>query len=114
MKRSRARKLVHLWGTVVIAVGFSAVATYGASASSATGAPPAGLKAIGPATATGKTISLAKGKAGIFLIGPNGHALYIFDKDHGTTTACTGTCATYWPALTATGPITTGPDIDKA
>jgi len=114
MRKSRARKLVHLWGTVVIAVGFSAVATYGASASSATGAPPAGLKAIGPATATGKTISLAKGKAGIFLIGPNGHALYIFDKDHGTTTACTGTCATYWPALTATGPITTGPDIDKA
>jgi predicted lipoprotein with Yx(FWY)xxD motif len=114
MRRSRGRKLVQLWATVVIAVGSSAVATYAASATSATGAPPAGLKAIGPAKATGKTISLAKGTAGIFVIGPNGHALYVFDKDHGTKTACTGTCATYWPALTASGAITIGPDINKA
>jgi len=38
MKRSRAASWSFM-GTVVIAVGFSAVATYGASASSATGAP---------------------------------------------------------------------------
>jgi predicted lipoprotein with Yx(FWY)xxD motif len=113
MRRSPTHKLLQLWAAIVIAIAFGAVATYGASASTATGATT-GLKAIGPATATGKTISRAKDKAGIFVIGPNGHALYIFDKDHGTKTACLGTCATYWPALTATGPVTTGPDINKA
>jgi predicted lipoprotein with Yx(FWY)xxD motif len=114
MRASRIHRVFQLWAAVVIAVGVGTVATYGASASTGTGVTPAGLKAIGPATATGKTISLAKGQAGIFVIGPNGHALYVFDKDQGTKTACTGTCATYWPALTATGPITTGPEINKA
>ena len=109
MKRSQSRKLVQLWASVVIAVGPTAVAANGASASSATGSPPASLKAVGPATATGKTISLAKGRAGIFVIGPNGHALYVFDKDKGTKTACTGECATYWPAITASGPAPRGP-----
>jgi predicted lipoprotein with Yx(FWY)xxD motif len=114
MRTSRINKVLQLWTAVVIAVGVGAVTTYGASASTGTGATQAGLKSIGPAAATGKTVSLAKGKAGIFLIGPNGHALYVFTKDHGTKTACTGTCASYWPALAATAPVTTGPDINKA
>jgi hypothetical protein len=37
--------------------------------------PITALKSIGPASATGKTVSLAKGAQGIFLIGPNGHTL---------------------------------------
>jgi predicted lipoprotein with Yx(FWY)xxD motif len=114
MRKSRIHRLLQFWAALVITIGLGTVATYGASASIATGGTAAGLKTIGPATATGKTISLARGKAGIFLIGPNGHTLYIFTKDHGTKTACLGICATYWPALTATGPITTGPDINKA
>ncbi|MGO9660168.1 MAG: hypothetical protein ACLQVK_16850 [Acidimicrobiales bacterium] len=114
MRRSRTHKLLQFWAAIVIAIGFGTVAASGASASTATAATAAGLKSIGPATATGKTISLAKGKAGIFLIGPNGHALYIFTKDQGTKTACLGQCATFWPALTDTGAITTGPDINKA
>ena len=72
------------------------------------------FKAIGPAEATGKTISLAKGRAGIFAIGPNGHSLYVFGKDQGTKSACTGACAWHWPALTDRGPITVGPAINKS
>jgi predicted lipoprotein with Yx(FWY)xxD motif len=114
MRKNRIHKLLQLWAAIVIALGFGAVATYGASASMRTGTNASDFKAIGPAAATGKTISLAKGKAGIFVIGPNGHSLYVFDKDHGTKTACTGTCATYWPALTAKGAITSGPVIDRS
>jgi predicted lipoprotein with Yx(FWY)xxD motif len=72
------------------------------------------LASIGAATASGETVSLAKGPAGIFLIGPNGHTLYVFDKDSATTSACTSAqCVQNWPALTATGPITTGPAVSK-
>src|SRR5580658_1570592 len=114
MKGSHFRKLLQLWAAIVIVLGFGTVATYGASAATGTGAKPIDFKAIGPAKATGKTISLAKGEAGIFAIGPNGHSLYVFDKDKGTKSACTGKCASFWPALTTTGPITFGPVINKA
>jgi len=84
--------------------------------------PPAGgsgsrgaLAAIGPAAASSDTLSLAKGPQGIYLIAANGHALYVFGKDSGTTSACTSAaCAKAWPAYTATGPITTGPGVTKA
>jgi predicted lipoprotein with Yx(FWY)xxD motif len=75
--------------------------------------PITALESIGPASATGKTVSLAKGAQGIFLIGPNGRTLYIFTKDHGTISACKKTeCAKLWPALTTTGALKSGPGID--
>jgi predicted lipoprotein with Yx(FWY)xxD motif len=73
------------------------------------------LAKVGPASATGKTVSLAKGPKGIFLIGPKGGTLYIFAKDKGTTTACTTSqCMDYWPALKASGTPTSGPGINAA
>ena len=87
-----------------------------AAASSATTAPTgaAALAAVGPATATGKTLSLAKDTHGIFLIGPDGHTLYVYAKDTGTTSACTGACAAAWPPLQASGTPTTGPGLDAS
>ncbi len=115
-----------LGGTALSAVAFAA---FGASSlaqasqpttagsTTATSAPAANpitaLESIGPASATGKTVSLAKGAQGIFLIGPNGHTLYIYTKDHGTTSACkNGECAKAWPALAATGALKSGPGIN--
>jgi predicted lipoprotein with Yx(FWY)xxD motif len=76
--------------------------------------PITALESIGPASATGKTVSLAKGAQGIFLIGPNGHTLYIFTKDHGTISACKkAECAKLWPALTTTAALRSGPGINS-
>ena len=73
------------------------------------------LESIGPARATGKTVSLAKGTQGIFLVGPHGRTLYIYSKDHGVDSACrSAACAKAWPALTARGRLTFGPGIDGA
>jgi predicted lipoprotein with Yx(FWY)xxD motif len=75
----------------------------------------AALPKVGAAAATGKTVSLAKGPQGIFLIGPDGRTLYIFSKDKGTTSACTSSeCKNFWPPLTASGPLTAGPGITLA
>jgi predicted lipoprotein with Yx(FWY)xxD motif len=87
-----------------------AASTTGSTAPAAN--PITALESIGPASATGKTVSLAKGAQGIFLIGPNGHTLYIFSKDQGTTSACKAACAKLWPAVTATGTLTSGPGIN--
>jgi len=46
------------------------------------------------------TVATAKGKLGAMLVGPNGHALYLFLLDKHGKSACYGTCAKYWPPLT--------------
>ena len=83
----------------------------------ATAGPSADLKAalanVTAAAPSNFTLSLAKGAQGIFVIGPNGHTLYFRTSDQGTTSSCTGTCATTWPALTATSP-SGGPGIDTS
>jgi predicted lipoprotein with Yx(FWY)xxD motif len=58
--------------------------------------------------ASGATVSVADGR----LVGPNGHTLYLFEKDTGTTSACTGACVGAWPALVAPGTPTAGTGID--
>jgi predicted lipoprotein with Yx(FWY)xxD motif len=84
--------------------------------SSTTTSPASGIAAlsqVGPATATGLTVSLAKGTQGIFLIGPNGHTLYIYTKDQGSVSACvSASCAKAWPGLRSTGRPTTGPSVN--
>jgi predicted lipoprotein with Yx(FWY)xxD motif len=96
----------------------ASTATTTPSASITTPAPAGGASAlsqIGAATATGLTVSLAKGAPGIFLIGPNGHTLYIFSQDKGAASACTSAaCVKAWPALTATGSPTSGPSINSS
>jgi predicted lipoprotein with Yx(FWY)xxD motif len=120
MRTIRHHRLFQLLAVIIMFFGVGATIANGASAATHTsgkaggkGAKGIDFKAIGPARATGKTISLAKGKAGIFVIGPNGHSLYVYDKDKGTTSACGSTCATFWPALTAKGALTIGPNIFK-
>lgn len=51
---------------------------------------------------------------GPILVGPNGHTLYLFERDEGTTTACTGGCASAWPALAASGEPTAGDGADAS
>jgi predicted lipoprotein with Yx(FWY)xxD motif len=100
----------------------AAPATSGPTTSAATpttsapaaGARTTGFASLGAATASGLTVSLARGSQGIFLIGPNGHSLYVFDSDHGTSSACTAGCAPTWPGLAASGTVTTGPLVNKA
>ncbi len=78
----------------------------------ATSQPASRLASIGPAKPDGLTVSLARSSQGIFLIGPNGRSLYVFDNDHGSTSACTGSCAAVWPALTSASSITAGTVIN--
>ena len=64
------------------------------------GAPTSGSPSgSGPASVVGtKTGSL-----GTFLVDGKGRALYLWEADHGATSACSGACAQAWPPLTITG-----------
>jgi predicted lipoprotein with Yx(FWY)xxD motif len=72
----------------------------GATTTTAAGSPSG--------SASTATVSVTSGH----LVGPNGHTLYLFEKDKGTTTACTGGCAGAWPALVATGTPSAGSGVD--
>jgi predicted lipoprotein with Yx(FWY)xxD motif len=54
------------------------------------------------------TVGVANSGLGKVLVDAQGRTLYLFQKDSGTTSACTGACATFWPPLTATGTPTAG------
>jgi predicted lipoprotein with Yx(FWY)xxD motif len=62
---------------------------------------PATTAATTPPAAAGITLAVAKDATlGSYVTGANGMSLYIFTKDTGTTSACSGQCAANWPALT--------------
>jgi predicted lipoprotein with Yx(FWY)xxD motif len=62
----------------------------------------------------GGTVTVAKNPTlGDILVDSNGMTLYLFLKDTGTTTACTGTCAQNWPALISASP-TAGSGADAS
>jgi predicted lipoprotein with Yx(FWY)xxD motif len=64
----------------------------------------------GTSTSTGSsaTVSVASTGLGKILVDSQGHTLYLFAKDAGTKSACSGGCATAWPPLRASGKPTAG------
>jgi predicted lipoprotein with Yx(FWY)xxD motif len=78
-----------------------------APASSAAGSPSAEPSGSAGASGSGDSYQLATGTgaAGTFLTGEDGKTLYIFKNDpaNTTTSACTGGCATKWPAFELEG-----------
>jgi predicted lipoprotein with Yx(FWY)xxD motif len=54
------------------------------------------------------------GTFGPVLVDSKGRSLYLFTKDSGGTSACTGTCATNWPAAVVTGTPTAGAGLDAS
>jgi predicted lipoprotein with Yx(FWY)xxD motif len=49
------------------------------------------------------TVKVAKTDLGKVLVNSKGRTLYLFLADQGTTSACSGACATNWPPLRASG-----------
>jgi predicted lipoprotein with Yx(FWY)xxD motif len=58
-----------------------------------------------PTTSDGRpaTVGVARTGLGDVLVDRQGRTLYLFARDSGTVSACTGTCAVNWPPLLARG-----------
>jgi predicted lipoprotein with Yx(FWY)xxD motif len=89
----------------VAACSSAASSTAAAPAASPTGASPAA--AGGSAAASGGTvITTAKSSAGTVLTYGSGKAVYVWAKDTGDMSNCSGACAGAWPPVTTTGTAT--------
>jgi predicted lipoprotein with Yx(FWY)xxD motif len=97
---TRNRAITFLAGAVVIPLVALSVAACGGGAATA----------ASPNTSSGSsaTVGVANSSLGSILVDSGGHTLYLFKADVGTTSACTGSCATAWPPLLATGTPTAG------
>src|SRR4051812_27824310 len=97
MTRSTSTTIVAA-GSVLL-LGALALAGCGSSgASNSSGSPTP------PQTASGRpaTFGVAKVSFGSILVDSQGRTLYLFQRDSGTTSACSGACAVEWPALRVT------------
>ena len=103
---SRSRPITLLAGAALMPLTALAVAACGGggSATAATKAPTsAATKAPKSAAPHAPTIRVAKTRLGKALVDSRGRTLYLFTKDSGTKSTCSGACATAWPPLRATG-----------
>jgi len=98
------RPITFLAGAAVIPLAALVVAGCGGGGggTSASKAPP---KTTNGAPAT---VGVAKTGLGNVLVDSQGRTLYLFKKDSGTASTCSGACAAAWPPLTANGKPTVG------
>jgi predicted lipoprotein with Yx(FWY)xxD motif len=100
---TRSRLIASLAGAALVSLTALSVAACGSGGGASASTTP-------PKTASGRpaTIGVANTSLGKILVDSQGRTLYMFQKDSGTQSACTGACASAWPPLRANGKPTVG------
>jgi predicted lipoprotein with Yx(FWY)xxD motif len=99
---------------IAIAAPLAAVLVAAGCGSSASGSAyspgPYGSAAVVSARSTtgGTTVGVASSRLGRIVVDTKGHTLYAFARDRNGRSACSGTCATYWPPLLTSGKVRAG------
>ena len=91
-----------------LALGLAACANNSSSSAGAGGVYGGGGATSAPAAATGAAAIQAAKVPGVgtVLTNSDGMTLYLFEADTGTTSTCSGDCATNWPPVTTSGNAT--------
>jgi predicted lipoprotein with Yx(FWY)xxD motif len=67
-----------------------------------------------PASAAAATLKTGTSSLGVILTDASGRTLYLFEKDTGGKSACSGACAQGWPPLLATGTPAAGAAVSAS
>jgi predicted lipoprotein with Yx(FWY)xxD motif len=114
----RLLALILVSGGFLVAACSSGSSTATNSTSPTTSSTPAtsSSPSSGSGGASSATISTATdAKYGQILVDSQGRTVYIFDKDTGTTSACTSSqCTGLWPAVVAAGTPTGGTGVTSS
>ena len=105
---THSRPMTFIVSAAVIPLAGLAVAACGGGAAATAAQPPAASTTTTMTTPTRAptrtaVVRVAKSSLGSILVNSTGRTLYLFKADSGTTSACTGACATAWPPLLAKG-----------
>ena len=110
----RKRSLTGLAGLAAVPVVALALASCGSSGSSSSAASTSPAATTAGGSAQQATVDTGSTSLGSILVDSQGRTLYLFEADSGTTSACSGSCATAWPPLRATGQPTGGNGINAS
>jgi predicted lipoprotein with Yx(FWY)xxD motif len=105
MGKPRGSRPRRVGGAVVLA---TVVAALGASGFLAAGSI---ARSAGQSHAT---VNVRKTSLGRVLVNSKGHTLYVFMKDKHGKSACSGSCAKFWPPLLVHGKRTIGPGVRRS
>jgi predicted lipoprotein with Yx(FWY)xxD motif len=107
---TRSRCINFFARAAIVPLAALAAAGYGSGVTAA-GASTAPQKATKGKAAT---VRVAKTDLGKILVNSKGRTLYLFRADQGTTSACSGECATAWPPLRANGTPKVGKGLNAS
>jgi len=101
---TKAKRLITLpaAGALLVLAALAVAGCGGGGKSNASSGPP---KTAGGATAT---VGVSNESLGNILVNSQGRTVYLFTRDSGTMSECSGACAVNWPPLKATGKPTIG------
>jgi predicted lipoprotein with Yx(FWY)xxD motif len=85
-------------------VPLAALAGCGGGGSTASSGPPKNTNIKQP------TLDVSTNRLGEVLVDSKGRTLYLFKKDKGTKSACSGPCASAWPPIQVNGKATAAGD----
>jgi predicted lipoprotein with Yx(FWY)xxD motif len=100
--------------TVALIVVAAAAALVAAGCGSSSKSSSTTSKPSTQVSSTPGALSLGSTGLGKVLVGPNGRTLYLFEKDTGPKSTCTGSCAAEWPPFTTTGKPSAGSGVNAA
>jgi predicted lipoprotein with Yx(FWY)xxD motif len=104
----RSRLISFLAGAAAIPLAAVVVAGCGSSSSSSSSGASASTAAPKTTSGAPATVGVASTGLGKILVDSQGRTVYLFKKDSGTKSACTGACAGAWPPVRANGKPTAG------
>jgi predicted lipoprotein with Yx(FWY)xxD motif len=101
------RKVMKLRKSATLLIAAIPVLALAAAACSG-GGSATGIAA--PTTSSGQPVAVgvASTTLGQILVNPNGRTLYLFQGDSGTTSNCSGACASAWPPLRVSSTTSVG------
>lgn len=102
--------------TTRLGLAFAAAGLLAAGCGGSSGGSTASVATTPTATTTagaasaGSPVALTthKGPLGTYLTTSEGMSVYVFAKDTGTTSTCSGSCAVYWPPVTGSSAHVSG------
>lgn len=104
------RKRARLPLVAIPAAGFAIVAAACGGAGAAYGGSSAGGNPYGtvPASTGALAVKVATSSLGSLLTDGKGRTLYLFTRDSGTTSSCSGGCASVWPPVMSATAVQVG------
>ena len=91
---------------VLVAACASGTSSTGAAAGSSSAPAASGSAAAGGSSSGSSVITTATASGGTILTDGSGRAVYLWAKDSGGMSSCTGACAGTWPPVTPSGTVT--------